>query len=258
MKDGKFDTVDRILQNPNIKIVVNKVLSLFNISEGDFQKAIAGSISQLVKESLGIIKSGIGNVASAALDFVFMLFSTFFLLDDGLAFLEKISNYMPFSNKQREKLIKQVRDIIISTIYGGVTVAIAQGLIGGIALSILGVPSAVVWGLAMFIASFIPLLGTFAVWGPAALYLLLQGFYLKSIILILIGVFGISMADNILRPMIIKGKTRMPTLAIFFSILGGIKFFGFIGFIMGPLVLASFISVVEIFRYTEEERAAEK
>jgi predicted PurR-regulated permease PerM len=258
LKTGKFDTLDKVLQHPSIRKITFKILSLFNISEGDFQKAVANSLSQLGKESIGIVRSGLGNVASAALDFVFMLLSTFFFLGNGQAFLAKISSYVPFSEKQRERLVQQVRDIIISTIYGGVTVAIVQGSIGGITLSLLGVHSPVVWGLAMFMASFIPLFGTFIVWGPVAAYLFFQGFYLKSIVLVVVGVLGISMADNILRPLIMKGKMKMPILAIFFSILGGIKLFGFIGFIMGPLVLASFISVIEIFRYTEEERTGQK
>lgn len=160
---------------------------------------------------------------------------------------------MPFSKNQKEKLIKQVKEIIISTIYGGVTVALVQGLIGGIAFSILGIPSSVFWGLCMFFSSFIPILGTFIIWGPGALYLFFNGFFLKGFILIFIGIFVISMVDNILRPLIVKGKTRLPTILIFFSILGGIKLFGFIGFIMGPLVLALFISVFEIFRYSEEK-----
>jgi len=103
----------------------------------------------------------------------------------------------------------------------------------------------------MFFSSFIPIVGTFVIWGPGSAYLFLKGFYLKGFILILIGIFVISMVDNILRPLIVRGKTKMPTLLIFFSILGGIKLFGFVGIIMGPLVLALFISVLEIFRYSE-------
>jgi predicted PurR-regulated permease PerM len=68
----------------------------------------------------------------------------------------------------------------------------------------------------------------------------------------MVGTLGINTADNILRPLIIKNKVQMPTLVIFFGILGGIKLFGFIGFIMGPLVLALFVSIVEVFRYSEE------
>jgi predicted PurR-regulated permease PerM len=252
LKAGEFDAMDKILQHPSIQKILFKILSLFNMSEVDFQKAITNNISQLGKQSVSVIKSGLSNVATAALDFVFMLLSTFFFLEDGPVFLEKFSSYMPFSKKERDKLMKQVKDIVISTIYGGITVAIVQGLIGGIILSLLGVHSPVMWGMAMFITSFIPLLGTFIIWGPIASYLFIQGLFLKGIILIIVGIFVISMADNILRPLIIKDKMQMPTLVIFFSILGGIKLFGFIGFIMGPLVLALFMSMVEVFRYSEE------
>lgn len=253
IEKGTLDPLSTIIRHPYINAMLNKALSFFNVSEAQFQKVLVDTISQVGKASTDFIKAGLGNIASAAIDFIFMIFSIFFLLEDGPRFVEKLSDYMPFSQKQREKILSQTKGIVVSTIYGGVTVAIVQGLIGGIALAILKVPSPVVWGVAMFIASFIPLVGTFIIWGPAALYLFLQGNIWKAVVLILIGVFGISSADNVLRPLIIRGKMQMPVLAIFFSILGGIKLFGFIGFIMGPLVLALFVSVFEIFRYTEEE-----
>jgi len=81
---------------------------------------------------------------------------------------------------------------------------------------------------------------------------------LNSVILAIVGVVAISSVDNIIRPLIIRGKMQMPTLAIFFSILGGIKVFGFIGFIMGPLVLALFISVIQMLQFVEEEREKEQ
>ena len=87
--------------------------------------------------------------------------------------------------------------------------------------------------------------------GAASAYLLLHGSYMKGIGLLLFGALVIGIVDNILKPIIISGRTKMPTLLIFFSVLGGINFFGVIGFIMGPLVLALFISVFAIFRNIE-------
>ncbi len=252
VEKGTLDPLGTIIRHPYINAVLNKVLSFFSVSEAQFQKVLIDTISQVGKASTDFIKSGLGNVASAAMDFIFMIFSIFFLLEDGPRFVERLGDYMPFSPKQREKILAQTKGIVVSTIYGGVTVAVVQGLIGGIALALLKVPSPVVWGVAMFIAAFIPLFGTFIIWGPAALYLFVQGHLLKALILILVGIFGISSVDNVLRPLIIRDKMRMPILAIFFSILGGIKLFGLIGFIMGPLVLALFVSVFEIFRHTEE------
>ena len=210
-------------------------------------------------ESLvGGVTGGLGNVASVITDFIFMILSIFFFLEGGSEFVAGIHKFIPFSIKHRDRLLKQTKDIIVSTIYGGVVVAIAQAILGGTAFSLLHVPSPVLWAFAMFIASFIPLLGTFVVWGPLAAYLFLKGAVLNSILLVIVGVLAISSVDNILRPLIIRGKMQMPTLAIFFSILGGIKVFGFIGFIMGPLVLALFVSVAQMLRYVGEEQGTEQ
>jgi predicted PurR-regulated permease PerM len=251
VEGGQYDPLKTVLAHPLINSVLSKVLATFNITEAEFQRTIIENISRLGKESVGLIKSGLGNAVSVALDFVLMLLTIFFLLTDGPVFFEKIGDYLPFSPKQKEKLIAETKGIVVSTIYGGITVAVAQGIIGGIAFSVLGIPSPVVWGLAMFVCSFIPLFGTFLIWGPGAVYLFAHGSIVKAIILILIGVVGISSVDNILRPLILRGKMKLPTLAIFFSILGGIKLFGFIGLIMGPLVLALFVSVAEILRLIE-------
>ncbi len=141
--------------------------------------------------------------------------------------------------------------MVVSTIYGGVVVALIQGLMGGFTFFFVGVPSPVIWGVAISIMSFIPMLGTFSIWGPAVVYLFLQDMFAQGMVLLMIGTFGISMVDNILKPIIIGGRTKMPTLLIFFSVLGGIKIFGLIGLVLGPLVVALFISVLEIFRNIE-------
>jgi len=253
IKSHELNVLDNILQYPVISNITKKILNVFNMSYAELKKIIVTNLTTLGKELLSRITSSIGNIVSTIVDIVFVFLTVFFLLLDGPVFLKKIQDYMPFSKNHKEKLIKQVKEIIISTIYGGVTVALVQGLIGGIAFLILGIPSSVFWGLCMFFSSFIPILGTFIIWGPGSLYLFFNGFFLKGFILIFIGIFVISMVDNILRPLIVKGKTKLPTILIFFSILGGIKLFGFIGFIMGPLVLALFISVFEILKFSEEK-----
>jgi predicted PurR-regulated permease PerM len=225
---------------------MDRILSLVSVSEADLQKAILENVSQFGQKLVGGITGGLGNVASAITNFILMLLSIFFFLQSGSEFVEGLSRFIPFSAKQRDRLFSQTRDIIVSTIYGGIVVAMAQAVIGGIAFSLLNVPSPGLCTFALFIASFIPLLGTFVVWGPLAAYLFLKGAVLNGIILVIVGVVAISSVDNILRPFLIRGKMQMPTLAIFFSILGGIHFFGSIGFIMGPLVIALFISVARM------------
>jgi predicted PurR-regulated permease PerM len=251
-----FDPVSSLLYNPILGKFFYRFLSLVNMTAAEFQKAIIDTVSHVDKEFVGRLTKGLGNMAGFGLDFMLMMLATFFLLKDGPLFLLKLRNYLPFSTEQKDRLMKDVKNIVISTIYGGVTVAIVQAIIGGFAFLFLGVPSPVLWGMAMFIASFIPIVGTLVVWGPAAIYLVVQGMLMKGIVLLFIGIFGISMADNIIRPLIVRGRTRMPTLVIFFSILGGLKFFGLIGFILGPLCVALFVSVLEIFRSTEDFKAS--
>jgi predicted PurR-regulated permease PerM len=125
-------------------------------------------------------------------------------------------------------------------------------MLGGLAFYVLGVKSPVLWGVAMSVMSFVPLLGTFSVWGPVAIYMIIQADYARGIGLFLFGFLVITMVDNILKPLIIGSRTKMPTILIFFSVLGGINFFGIIGLIMGPLIMAIFISVFKIFRHIEE------
>jgi predicted PurR-regulated permease PerM len=254
VQSGQFDPVSTALSKPFLRGVLERILGLLSISEAELQKIILDNISQLGKSLLGSVTGGVGNVASAVTDFILMILSIFFFLQSGSEFVAVLNKFIPFSAMQRDKLFKQTKDIIVSTIYGGVVVAMAQAIIGGIAFSLLNVPSPGLFAFAMFIAAFIPLLGTFLIWGPLAAYLFLNGEIINGIILVAAGVTIISSVDNILRPMIIRGKTQMPTLVIFFSILGGIKLFGSIGFIMGPLVLALFISVMQMLHYSEEEQ----
>lgn len=254
LEAGKLDPVKTLLQHPMISGFVKKLLVALHMTQAELEKAVIDGMTGVGRDSITMIRSGAGNVVSFALNFVLMILSIFFLLAGGPELLEKLGSYLPFSRKEREKLMVQTKDIVVSTIYGGVVVAVVQGLIGGIAYSILGMSSPVVWGLSIFVTSFIPMVGTFIVWGPTAGYLMLTGSVVKGATLFVIGAVAISSADNILRPLIVKGKMKMPILAIFFSILGGIKFFGFIGFILGPLVVAIFLSVLDIMRHIEEPK----
>jgi predicted PurR-regulated permease PerM len=246
-----FKSVQGLLQHKYVRSLIMKITSLMEITEDELNKAIADNISKIGKQLISRVTTGVADIFTGLLNFIFMIFTVFFLLKDGTVFLSKIKDYMPFSEEQKDRLTTQIRDIIISTLYGGVVVALVQGTMAGLAFYFLDVPSPVVWGLATSIASFIPLIGAAAVWAPAAGYLFLTGAFVKGLILAIIGFFGISLIDNVLKPIIIGGRTKMPILIIFFSVLGGIKLFGLIGLIMGPLVIALFVSVIEIFRNIE-------
>jgi len=242
-----------ILDHPAVRATAGRITSLFNLDPEELNRAVGDQVSRWGTELIGRITAGIRNVLAVVVNFLIMSLTIFFLLPAGAKFFGRILQYLPFSEEQKGRLVKQVRDIIVSTLYGGVIIALVQGTAGGLVFFLLDISSPVLWGFAMSIASFLPLIGPSVVWFPATLYLYFQGAAWKAIVLAVIGVAGIGSVDYFLRPLIIGQRTKMPFLFIFFSVLGGIRLFGLIGFIMGPMVLALFMSILEIFRTMGEE-----
>jgi predicted PurR-regulated permease PerM len=243
----------RLLNHPSIAPLMKKILPVLDLTQAQLQATVVTGLSEAAKKLMENVPGRIGDVVSAAVHFALMAFALFFFLRDGPQFLVRIGELIPFSARHRERLMNQVKDTVVSTIYGGIVVAVTQGLIGGVSFALLSIHSPVLWGLAISISSFVPVVGATVVWVPAVLILLFKGYIGQAITLTLVGVFGISMVDNVLRPLIMRGRLRMPLLVIFFSVLGGIEVFGLIGLVMGPLVLAVFISVIDIWRDVEEE-----
>jgi predicted PurR-regulated permease PerM len=177
-----------------------------------------------------------------------VIVTMYFLFRDGPALMAKLKHAIPLPESETEEIVERTHEMIQATLYGGVAVALAQGTLGGIAFWIVGVPSPAIWGATMFFFSFLPVVGAAIIWVPAAIVLIAQGNAGKGIFLLLWGTLAISTVDNILRPWVIGGRTRLPMLLIFFSVLGGVKVFGFIGLVLGPVVLSIGIALLEIFR----------
>jgi predicted PurR-regulated permease PerM len=172
--------------------------------------------------------------------FVFMLLVTlvglFFFLKDSAAIGTAIRTLLPFEESRKAKLIAQARNLIYASAITMLTVASVQGLIGGILFAVLGMGAPVFWGLVMAICAFIPLVGTAIIWVPAVVWLFVHGFWIKGLLLAVGGVFLISGTDNVLRPLLMSGRTSMNVLLMLVSLLGGLAAFGFIGLLLGPVV----------------------
>jgi predicted PurR-regulated permease PerM len=168
---------------------------------------------------------------------VSMLFALFFMLRDGDAMTRELSDRLPFSEGESESLLRETRDLVVASVGAGLVVAVAQGAIGGVAFWLVGISAPVVWAVVMGFASLLPVVGATLVWVPAVIGLLLSGEIGRGVLLLLLGVFGISMADNVLRPLLLSGKTSISGFVVFFGLLGGAAAFGFIGLVIGPIIL---------------------
>jgi predicted PurR-regulated permease PerM len=179
--------------------------------------------------------------------FFFTLLSLYYLFKDGSHLFGKMKEIIPLPPRERDLLIQRFKDMIYSTIYGGILIAMIQGVLGGLSFWILGLPSPVFWGTAMALFSFIPIGGTALIWAPAAIILLIGGAVLKGLILLGLGISVISMVDNILKPLFISTRTNIHPLLLFFAVLGGIQSFGLIGLVAGPLIATLFLTLIEIY-----------
>ena len=164
-----LDSIKGVLNDPVISRFTAKLQSHFGIKDIEIGDIIVGNLKKFGESLLNNLSLWVSNIARIIIDFIFMSFAIFFLLKDGPDFLNKIKAYLPFSDEQKTKLASQTKDMIVSTVYGGIMVAMVQGLLGGIAFFALDIKSPVLWGTTMAIMSFLPMLGTFTVWGRRAL-----------------------------------------------------------------------------------------
>ena len=176
------------------------------------------------------------------------LFALFYFFRDRRAALRWVRHVVPLSNREVSELLHRVADTIYATIYGTVLVALLQGLLGGLMFWWLGLPAPLLWGVIMALLALIPYLGAFVVWAPAAGYLAAQGEWGKAIALTAWGTIVVGLIDNLVYPILVGGRLRMHTLAAFIAIVGGISVFGMSGIVLGPVIVALAIALVEVWR----------
>jgi predicted PurR-regulated permease PerM len=179
-----------------------------------------------------------------------MLFALFFLLRDGDAIRVQVRDRLPFTTAESERLLNETRDLVIASVGASLLVAAAQGAIGGFAFWILGLGAPVVWGVVTAFASLLPF-GAGVIWVPAAIWLLLSGQIGHGIAMLLIGALGISGVDNVLRPLLLSGRTSISGFVVFFGLLGGAAAFGLIGLVIGPIILVTTARLVDTLHHPD-------
>jgi predicted PurR-regulated permease PerM len=181
--------------------------------------------------------------------FVF-LYTMFFFLKEGKQILEKILFYLPLSDSVEKRILDRFTSVTRAAIKGTLVIGIIQGGLAGLAFRVVGIESAVFWGTIMAVLSVIPAVGSALVWFPAVIYLGITGQYLQAIGLLLFCSLLVGSIDNLLRPWLVGRDTELHELLIFFGTLGGISFFGIVGFIIGPIIAGLFVTVWDIYAET--------
>ena len=223
--------------------LIHRLRELVPIS-GDQLRAAAAATAE---RAVGAVGGIVTRVTSIGIGVVLWVLSLYYFYVDGERWLKAIQNLLPLPERHSTAFFREFRSVAHAVFFGNIVTAIAQGVLGGIAFLIVGLPAAVLYGALIALAGVLPLIGAILVWGPAGIYLILQGRVAAGVFMIAWGVLVVGTVDNVLRPILTKGGLRMHPLLVFLSIFGGLGAFGFAGVLLGPLFAALFFAAVRIY-----------
>jgi predicted PurR-regulated permease PerM len=230
-----------------ISMFEKKINDLF---PGFFPNAEVDTI-QYVKQGLSWILDNLsvffGGFLKIAIGLFLMLLALFYFLRDGKHFVDTLVEISPLPDDSDKKIITKIVVAVNSVVRGHLVIGLAQGFLTGVGFALFGMPSPVLWGSVAAVASLAPTVGTSLVILPAVLYLFFTGHVLASVGLLAWGVIAVGLVDNLLGPILIERGIKIHPFLILLSALGGLSFFGPVGFLAGPVLLALLFALLDIY-----------
>ncbi len=258
-----------------VPILVNQLFGIyvllqnFNFGEyigsfiqSDISSALAINLDNIIGKifstSLSQFTNVLVNLPSLLLRFAVFFFTFYFAIRDADKLWEYISTLSPFSEQTEKKILKEFRGITNAIVFGQVFIGIVQGLAVGAGLFFLGLSNVLVLTSVACIVSMIPVLGSWIVWMPVGIFLLITGKTFAGIFLLLYGAFFVSLIDNFFRPYILSRQSNLPIALSVIGTIGGLYFFGITGLILGPLTIAYVLIIIEFYRQDKLKELFEK
>ena len=230
--------------------ISNSLISSFQ-KNVPFGQMFSIDIEQYVRQWSGWLLSHLaylfGSITKLAFNFLLFIIITYFALKDGAKLKRTIIDLSPLSNHDDEAIFKKIKIAIHSVIKGSLVIAFIQGILIAIGFALFGIPNATLWGIAATLASLIPGIGTAIVSIPALVFLFFKGKLLMLFGLLVWSFVVVGLIDNFLRPILIGQDIKIHPLIVFLSVIGGIVFFGPIGFLLGPLAVSLLFVLFDIY-----------
>ena len=200
----------------------------------------------------GLVK----NLFAFFVDLFIVIFALFFMFRDGEEIVRGASHLLPFDEAIQRDMLRESRDLIFASVAVALVIAVMQGVLGGLAFTLGGISSPIFWAVLIAFFSLVPVVGSALIWVPGALYLAFSGHWGKAIVVAAIcgGVAGL--ADNIVRPLLLRNRTHLNELLLFLSVLGGLQVFGLLGLVIGPTVVAAAMGVFRVYAEHRDREAA--
>ncbi len=237
-----IEQANEVLANFNLQITAAQITNI--VSE------IGRVVGLFLYEQLSSITA---NVLSLIVNFFFMLLIIFYLLIDNKRLAAFIVSISPLPDDQDQKLIRKFKDMSGAILIGNGLGGLIQGTIGGFTFWIFGLKSPFLWGVVMALLAFLPIVGIGVVFIPAAIYLFLTGRIAAGIFFLVFYVLLSGSIEYFFKPKLVGQRVQMHTLLVFLSIIGGLKLFGILGIIYGPLVVTAFLTLADIYEASYRE-----
>lgn len=209
------------------------------------------SIDGYLKEGIDWLSNNLGaifsNIAKMVLNIFIFFLSLYYLLKDGPKLKKKIISLSPLENEEDERILGRLEKTINSVVTGSLSMALIQGILSSVGFAIFGVPNAFLFGIATAIASLVPGVGTALVIAPIIFYLFITGQTAHAVGLLVWGVTIVGLVDNFLMPKIVGNRIHIHSMFILLSILGGIGFFGPVGFLIGPIIMSLLFALFDAY-----------
>ena len=237
-------------------MVESRLVERFNALIAPLDLALTGDILRQAVSELGrfvglFVYEQASAIASNILEFLvnffLMLLVIFFLLIDGDRLVEFIVELSPLPREQDEKLIRKFKDMAGAILIGNGVCGFLQGTVGGMVFAAFGLESAFLWGVVMGILAFLPIIGVGAVFVPASVYMLLRGRIGAGLAMFVLYLILVGVVEYVFKPKLVGNRVQMHTLLVFLAMIGGLRIFGILGIVYGPLVATAFLTLTDIY-----------
>lgn len=246
---ASIETTRKLFDTDRWKLAIERFPQLAQVSkwierEVDLDKQVQQVGGQVAKGVRGALQRAM-DIAITALLTLFLLF---YFTRDKYRILRVLEQLVPLSPSENAQVRDNIRNTLTAVVFGTLAVAVVQGTLGGLMFWWLDLPAPILWGAMMALLAILPLFGAALIWVPAAAYLAIDGEWNKALLLTAWGMLVVGLIDNLLYPLLVKNKLRIHTVPVFISVLGGVFAFGATGFVLGPLVLAVAMALIDIWR----------
>jgi predicted PurR-regulated permease PerM len=227
--------------------------SLQDVDLADTARTGAAKVGGFLAAKVGGL---VKNIFSFFLDLFVLLFALFFMFRDGEDVARAVRHFLPFDASIQEDMMRESRELIFASVAVGLLIAAIQGALGGLAFTLAGIGTAIFWGVLIGFFSLVPVVGSALVWVPTALWLAFTGHIGSGLLVAAICGVVAGVADNIVRPLLLRNRTHLNELLLFISVLGGIEVFGLLGLVAGPTIVAAAMGVFRVYMQHRDELEA--